>query len=251
MQKQKTQLTTQRLQKFLARAGLGSRRYCEKLIEMGKIKVNGNIVKTLGTKIEPQKDNVEFAGEKVNIETKNYYLILNKPKDTITTRKDPKNRKTVYDLLPEEIRNKVFAVGRLDRNTTGLLLFTNDGELANTLIHPKHKIKKVYLVKIDKNLAYNDLQKLENGVKLDNKLTQAATIEFFLQKKNVFYITITEGINRQVRRMLEIFGYKVLNLKRVSFGGLKLHGLALGQFRYLENQDLENIRKIIKTGVDL
>ncbi|MFH1429336.1 MAG: pseudouridine synthase [Candidatus Margulisiibacteriota bacterium] len=232
--------TSERLQKYLARAGVASRRKCEQLIEEGSVSVNGKVVAVQGEKINPAVDIIMVNGKKILPPAKLIYLMLNKPKDYMSTKSDPRNRKTVYDLLPENLAQKVFSIGRLDRNTTGLLLFTNDGDFSNRLTQPKNKISKAYLVTILDNLRPVDLQKLQNGVQLGSRITRPANA-CVLEKKNGqtrVLLEITEGMNRQVRKMFESLGYEVIKLKRTAIGSLTLGSLPLGKCRHLTKQEI-------------
>ncbi|HEV8601063.1 MAG TPA: pseudouridine synthase [Patescibacteria group bacterium] len=224
----------ERLQKFISQAGVASRRRAEELIVQGKVKVNGRVVRELGTKVEPNRDRVEVDGNK--IETKNFiYLVLNKPRKYVTTRHDPEKRKTVYDLLPAKFRIQLWTVGRLDYHTEGLLLFTNDGDLTQALTHPSNEHEKEYEVELDKEISEGKLAKIENGVMLDGKMTAPAKARV---AGKIVYVTIHEGWKRQVRRMFSVLGYTVRNLKRIRIGKLKLAGLELGQYKVIDRKDV-------------
>src|SRR3989344_2123206 len=184
----------ERLQKYISQAGIASRRHAEELIVAGKVKVNGKLIRELGTKIDPAKDKVEVNGKKIGLQ-KLIYLILNKPKRYMTTRHDPERRKTVYELLPAELRNVVWPIGRLDFNTEGLLIFTNDGELTQTLAHPSREHDKEYEVILDKPISEGRLQKLREGMMIEGKKTAPAQVRVDGSK---IFITIHEGWNRQV-----------------------------------------------------
>ena len=226
----------ERLQKYISQAGIASRRHAEELIVAGKVKVNGKLIRELGTKIDPAKDKVEVNGKKIGLQ-KLMYLILNKPKRYMTTRHDPERRKTVYELLPAELRNVVWPIGRLDFNTEGLLIFTNDGELTQTLAHPSKEHDKEYEVKIDKELSAGRIEKLRNGMMIDGKMTSPARLRI---EGTTVYITIHEGWNRQIRKMFGAFGYTVRNLKRIRIGKLMLGNLESGQIKFLEKSDIIN-----------
>jgi 23S rRNA pseudouridine2605 synthase len=236
----------ERLQKYLASCAVASRRKCEELMSAGVVKVNGKKVTELGSKVIPGKDVVEVNGKKVYPPSEFIYLMLNKPRDYITTKNDPAGRKTVYELLPPELASKVFAIGRLDRNTTGLLLFTNNGELANTLTHPRHKIAKTYLALVQGRIRLTDLQKLSNGVQLDERITQPAKLEIIEEDRGqtTVQVQITEGMYRQVRRMFEVLGYEVIRLKRTALGELGLGSLAPGKTRSLNKFEIKYLEKI-------
>jgi len=223
----------ERLQKVLAKAGLGSRRSCEKLILAGRISVNGKVVKTPGVKIDTQVDGVSFDGRKIKLEKK-VYLLLNKPKGYVTTLSDTEGRPTITSLL-KGVKERVYPVGRLDYNSEGLLFLTNDGELANKLIHPKYKIPKIYLVKVKGRVEEKDLMRLRKGIRLSDLKTLPAkvVVEKILPKNTILKITIKEGKKRQIRRMCEAINHDVLSLKRIQFGNFKLGKLKRGEYVYL------------------
>lgn len=230
-----------RLQKFLASSGVASRRKSEELIIQGKIKVNGIVANNLGVKVNPNTDKVEY-NKKLIVMSKKLYMVINKPKDYITSRVDPRGRKTVYDLLPEEYKH-LHPVGRLDRNTTGLLLLTNDGELTQAISHPKYKIAKKYVLVINKGLKSEDAEKIAEGLMLDGRKTLPATL-FFLDKScQHIEITIKEGRNRQIRKMFAMLGYDVEKLKRTSIGFLRLGNLKLSEYRLLSPSEIGRVLK--------
>jgi 23S rRNA pseudouridine2605 synthase len=222
------------LQKIISSAGISSRRHAEELIVAGKVKVNGKIIKELGTKADIGKDKIEVNGKLIKSQTL-IYLIMNKPVRYMTTRNDPQNRKTVFDLLPPDLRNKVWPVGRLDFHTEGLLVFTNDGDLTQTLAHPSKEHEKEYEVVLDKPLSEGRLEKLRQGMELDGKKTALAEVHV---NGNTINITIHEGWNRQVRRMFSAFGYTVRSLKRVRVGKLRLGNLELGRHKFITKKDI-------------
>jgi len=226
-----------RLNKYLANAGVCSRREADQFIQAGVVTVNGEIVTELGTKVQ-RTDSVHFHDQLVSIEKK-VYVILNKPKDYVTTSDDPQQRKTVMDLVKNCCRERIYPVGRLDRNTTGVLLFTNDGELASKLTHPKFLKKKIYHVYLDKNCAASDLQQISEGIELDDGPIRADAISYAsdTDKKQVG-IEIHSGKNRIVRRIFEHLGYKVCKLDRVMFAGLTKKGLKRGDWRFLTEQEV-------------
>ena len=226
-----------RLNKFLANAGICSRREADEFIQAGVVKVNGETVTELGTKVQ-RTDQVHFHDQLVSIEKK-VYVLLNKPKDYVTTSDDPQARKTVMDLVKNCCRERIYPVGRLDRNTTGVLLFTNDGELASKLTHPKYLKKKIYHVHLDKNCTAADLQKISEGVELEDGPIHADAISFAsdTDRKQVG-IEIHSGKNRIVRRIFEALGYRVLKLDRVVFAGLTKKGLKRGDWRFLTEQEV-------------
>jgi 23S rRNA pseudouridine2605 synthase len=222
-----------RLNKYIANSGVCSRREADTLIESGAVKVNGKTITELGTKIKPT-DIVEYGGQKITNE-KLVYLLLNKPKDYITTMDDPEGRRTVLDLVRNACRERIYPVGRLDRNTTGLLLFTNDGELTKKLIHPKYNVKKLYNVTLDRKLNQIDLQKIKEGVEIEEniiKVDDVAYLEDEHDKKEIG-IELHSGQNRIVRKIFESLGYKVVKLDRISFAGLTKKNLPRGRWRFL------------------
>lgn len=236
----------ERLQKFLANAGVASRRAAEKLITAGKVKVNGQVVTKLGTKIDPARDEISVNGKKVKPISDYIYIALNKPKRFMTTRHDPQKRRTIYELLPPDLRTKVWPVGRLDFQTEGLLLLTNDGDLTQSLTHPSAEHEKEYEVVLDREPTEAKLGKIETGVFLDGpastrrqgeagKKTAPAKAR---SSGKVVYLTIHEGWKRQIRRMFSALGYTVRNLKRIRIGKLKLGDLKAGEYRYLEKNQI-------------
>jgi len=233
-----------RLNKFIANAGICSRREADKLIESGAVSVNGNIVTTLGTKVSPQ-DSIQFGGETLKSE-KLRYILLNKPKDYITTVDDPQERKTVMLLINGACKERVYPVGRLDRNTTGLLLFTNDGELAKKLTHPKHNIKKVYHVELEQKLKSEDLDKILAGIELEDGFIKIDDIGYAgnEEDKRIIGVELHSGRNRIVRRIFESLGYKVVKLDRVVFGSLTKANLPRGKWRHLTEEEINILRRI-------
>lgn len=230
-----------RLNKFLANAGVCSRREADEFITAGVVSVNGEVVTELGTKIK-RGDEVKFHDQLVNIERK-VYVLLNKPKDTVTTSDDPQARRTVMDLVKGACDERIYPVGRLDRNTTGVLLLTNDGDLASKLTHPKYLKKKIYHVHLDKNLTKADMEQIASGIQLDDGEIHADAISYTdEQKKNDIGIEIHSGKNRIVRRIFESLGYKVVKLDRVFFAGLTKKGLRRGEWRYLSEPEVNFLR---------
>ena len=230
-----------RLNKFLANAGVCSRREADEFITAGVVSVNGQVVTELGTKIK-RGDEVKFHDQVVSIERK-VYVLLNKPKDTVTTSDDPQARRTVMDLVKGACEERIYPVGRLDRNTTGVLLLTNDGDLASKLTHPKYLKKKIYHVHLDKNLTKADMEQIAAGIQLDDGEIHADAISYTDEnKKNDVGIEIHSGKNRIVRRIFESLGYKVVKLDRVYFAGLTKKGLRRGDWRYLTEQEVNYLR---------
>lgn len=210
-------MTTERIQKILSRAGIASRRAAEELIKAGKVKVNGRGA-SLGAKADPEKDVITVGGKRVRLKEKMHYFVMYKPHGCVTTRKDPQNRKTVYDYLPENLRPFVWPVGRLDHDSEGLLIFTNDGELTQVLSHPSHEHEKEYEVETDRPAGEQQLNRLTHGVEISGHLASAQVES---QGKRMRVI-IHEGRNRQVRRMLDAVGLTVRRLKRVRIGKYRL-----------------------------
>ena len=230
-----------RLNKFLANAGVCSRREADDFIQAGVVSVNGNIVTELGTKVL-RTDTVLFHDQLVTIEKK-VYVLLNKPKDYVTTSDDPQNRKTVMDLVQDACRERIYPVGRLDRNTTGVLLLTNDGDLASKLTHPQYLKKKIYHVYLDKNVTAADIKQIAEGINLEDGEIHADAIEYASEtdKKQVG-IEIHSGRNRIVRRIFEHLGYHVVKLDRVFFAGLTKKNLRRGDWRYLTEKEVNMLR---------
>jgi len=235
-----------RLNKFIASNGILSRRKIDELILQGRVSVNGNEITELGFKIDPEKDKISVDGEAVRTSTKKIYIILNKPQGVITSVSDDKKRTTVIDILG--LNEKVFPVGRLDYNTTGLLLLTNDGELANKLMHPKSEIYKTYFVKLSKPLEEKHRLKLTEGIKLEGKETAPSKIRYPKKNNNYqdLFISIYEGRNRQVRNMFEHYGYFVRELERVEYAGLNMEDLRSGEWRKLTPEEVVKLYEIVK-----
>jgi 23S rRNA pseudouridine2605 synthase len=233
-----------RLNKYIANSGVCSRRDADKLIESGLIQVNGKTITDLGTKIVPT-DTVHYDNRLLKIENK-YYILLNKPKGYITTTDDPQERKTVMFLTQNACKERIYPVGRLDKNTTGLLLLTNDGDLAKKLTHPKHQIKKIYHVVLDKNLARNDFTKIELGITLDDGLITVDKLAYVSpdKSKKEIGIEIHSGKNRIIRRLFESLGYKVSKLDRVSFAGLTKKDIPRGKWRHLTDKEIGFLKMI-------
>ena len=230
----------ERLQKVLARAGIGSRRVCEKLIVEQRVTVDGEFAE-LGKKVDPETSQVEVDGLKIGIRQDLVYYLLNKPVGVITTSKDPQERSTVVDLVPTHPR--VFPVGRLDADTEGLILLTNDGDLTHYLTHPSFGIEKEYLVQVEVKPSRNAIRELRQGVELDDGITAPAKVSVVDEK--LLKIVIHEGRNRQIRRMCESVGHPVKRLIRSRIGPIVDRSLRPGSFRELTNQELKSMRKIL------
>lgn len=230
------------LNKYVAHCGICSRRDAVPMIKEGKIKVNTTVITEPGYKVTPE-DEVFFAGKKIVPEKNLVYILLNKPKDYITTLEDPEGRKTVLDLLRGATNERIFPVGRLDRNTTGVLLLTNDGDLTQKLSHPSHEVKKIYEVKLDKPLGKVDFEKILNGLQLDDGFVRADSLAYTDPKdKAVIGIELHSGRNRVVRRMFEFLGYDVRNLDRVMFGNLTKKNVERGKWRYLNEKEIRLLK---------
>lgn len=229
-----------RLNKFISLCGISSRRNADKIILQGKIKVNGKVVKELGTKINQNVDKVFFHEQQIIFLDKKVYIVFNKPKNCITTLSDEKNRETVLSYI--NVKERIFPIGRLDKDTTGVLLLTNDGEFANKLMHPKFEVPKTYLVKIDKPISVEDIKKLEKGIKLEDGITSPSKINV-VNKREVL-ITIHEGKNKQVRRMFEALEYEIKNLHRVEYASITCDNIPKGKWKYLTKRDLTQITKL-------
>lgn len=232
----------ERLQKYLASAGIASRRASEELIAQGRVTVNGQVVTAQGVKIIPGKDRVQVDGKNVHEEEKNVYLLLNKPSGYVTTMKDTHDRPIVTDLL-HDMPYRVFPVGRLDFETEGLLLLTNDGEFAYRMTHPKFKLLKTYIATVRGNLTDERLEQLRKGILLEDGMTQPADVKILRKErhKTMVKISISEGRNRQIRRMFAAVKNPVLELKRISIGSLTLDKLPVGEYRHLTEAELQKI----------
>lgn len=235
-----------RLNRFIANAGICSRRKADELIAAGVVSVNGEPVTELGFKVDPAKDQIRYNGESLKRE-KMVYVLLNKPKDYITTTDDPQERKTVMSLVEKASKERIYPVGRLDRNTTGLLLMTNDGDLADKLSHPKNNITKLYNVELNKSLSQGDLNKISFGIELEDGLIKPDQVSYVAggSKKEVG-IQIHSGKNRIVRRIFESLGYEVVKLDRVVYSNLTKKDLPRGRWRYLEEKEIIQLKHLIK-----
>lgn len=235
-----------RLQKYLAECGIASRRKCEEYIAQGKIKVNGEITTELGTKVNPQKDIIEYNGKKVKREEKHVYILLNKPIGYVTTADDQFGRDTVLDLV--KVKERIVPVGRLDMYTSGALILTNDGDFVYKVTHPKNEVTKTYTVTLKGQVSNEEIEQLRNGIELDDGFkTSPAKVRRIMEdkenNKTRLEIVIHEGKNREVRRMCEAINKKVLALHRSKIGTINLDGLTIGKWRYLKE---EEVQKLIK-----
>jgi pseudouridine synthase len=234
----------ERLQKIIANAGVASRRSAERLIEQGRVRVDGRVVTTLGIQVDPHTSVIEVDGKRVTVDVARVCILLNKPRGCVTTRRDPQSRPTVMDWLPREYQH-LHPVGRLDFDTEGLLLLTNDGELTNALTHPRHEVRKTYRARVRGRISRDALKRLERGVVLDDGLTAPARVKTISQNERVSVIEIEvhEGRKRQVRRMCEFVGHPVLALQRVRIGDLTLGQLKPGEYRRLTEAEMGKLRK--------
>jgi 23S rRNA pseudouridine2605 synthase len=234
-----------RLNKFISNSGVCSRREADKIIQAGAVRVNGKVVTELGTKVSPT-DKIQYGDQSIRME-KPVYILLNKPKGYITTVDDPEKRETVMELIRGACKERVYPVGRLDRNTLGLLLFTNDGIIAKKLTHPRYGVRKIYHVFLDQPLSRADLQKIRDGVELDDGFIKVDNIEYASEggsdRKQVG-VEIHSGKNRIVRRIFEKFEYKVTKLDRVVFAGLTKKNLPRGKWRFLEEKEINMLKMI-------
>lgn len=236
-----------RLQKYMAKSGVASRRKSEEIILSGRVKVNGKLVKELGSKIDPDKDRVMVDDRPIELESNKVYIILNKPFGYTTTLKDRYSDKKVIDLI-DGIDERIYPVGRLDEDTEGLLLLTNDGDLTYKLTHPSYEVKKKYIAHVKGIPNDKELDRFEKGIELDGSLTAPAKVNILkVRNKNaVLEIEIHEGRNRQVRRMCEYINHPVIDLERVSLDGLSLDGLKRGSWRYLSDGEVEMLKKAVE-----
>lgn len=238
----------ERIQKIIARAGVTSRRKAEELISQGRVTVNGQVVTELGSKADPCKDHIKVDGRLIRPQRQPMtYLMLYKPKGCVTTFSDPEGRPTVLDLL-KGVGCRVFPVGRLDYDTEGILLLTNDGELAHTLMHPRYEVPKAYLTKVKGVLTDDEIQKLEKGVKLPDGQTAPCVVKKIrkTEENSWLEVTLHEGKKRQVRRMFQQIGHPVLKLKRIRYAFLELTGLLPGQYRHLTPQEVRRLKSLSK-----
>lgn len=228
----------ERLQKYMARCGIASRRKCEELITAGNVKVNSKTVNELGFKIDPLEDKVFVNNKLISPEEKKVYIALNKPVGYVSTVKDEKDRKTILDLV--KTYERIYPIGRLDYNTSGLILLTNDGEVYNKVIHPRSIVNKVYIAIIEGYLSSEDINKFNTGIDIGNYITAPANVEVTrkLENRSEVKITIHEGKNRQIRRMCEKLNHPVISLRRISVGDITLEHLKLGEWRELSDKEV-------------
>ena len=234
-----------RLQKYLASCGVASRRNSEKLIEEGHVRINGKIETAMGIQIDDQTDIVEVDGVRVKPEEEKHYIAYNKPIGEVTTVSDPEGRATVLDKF-RDYPVRLFPVGRLDYDSEGLLLLTNDGDLMNHLLHPSHEVSKVYLAKVSNHVSEAELARLRAGVLIDGKMTSPANVRLVRHETfcSVVLVSIHEGRNRQVRKMFETVGYQVVSLKRVEFGPIRLNDLPSGKWRSLTQIEINKLKEL-------
>lgn len=234
-----------RLNKFMADSGVASRRTCDELIASGVVKVNGKLVTELGTKVT-KSDFITVNGDPIKEKKNLIYILLNKPKNVITTTNDEKGRKTVLDIVRKHVR--IFPVGRLDRNTTGALILTNDGELAHRLTHPSYQIERIYNVKLDKPLFFDHAKQIaEGGIELDiDDTTGPAELMINPEDHTKVILKLKEGKNREVRRIFEHFGYEVKQLTRKYFANLSVTGTKIGEYRHLTRKEVLDLKKLVK-----
>ena len=234
-----------RLQKYLADCGVASRRKSEEIIKSGRVTVNGAVITEMGYKVT-SRDEVKVDGKKAILEERKVYIVLNKPYGYVTTVKDQFGRPAVIDLV-RDIRERLFPVGRLDYDTSGLIILTNDGDFAYRLTHPKHEVKKVYVARVAGSFTNKEITKFENGLEIDDYVTAPSKIRVLNSdaKASTVEITIHEGKNRQIRKMCEKVGHPVIMLKRISIGNIQLDSLPEGNWREITKDELEEVRKVL------
>ena len=236
----------ERLQKYMASCGIASRRKCEELILLGKVKVNGNVIEELGFKVNPLKDIVEYDGRVITKEEKKVYIMLNKPEDVITSVKDEKDRKTVIDIV--KVNERIFPIGRLDYDSSGLILLTNDGELYNKIIHPRVELDKKYVAVVKGEVSLDDKEKFESGIDIGGYITAPAKLKMleYSHRKDLstIEVCIHEGKNRQIRKMCSAINHEVISLKRVSIGNIRLGQLKKGEYRCLNDEEMKYLMSL-------
>lgn len=234
----------ERLQKYMATCGVASRRKCEEIIEQGRVKVNGLVVSELGYKVDIEKDEVWVDNNKIKKEERKVYIALNKPEGYVCTVKDEKERQTILDLV--KVEERIYPIGRLDYDTSGLILMTNDGDVYNKIIHPREEKNKVYIALIKGIISSESVKKFEEGIDIGGYITAPASIKViktFTDASKV-EITIHEGKNRQIRRMFDALNHPVLSLKRIQVGNIKLNDLPKGKWRFLDEKEISNIKSM-------
>lgn len=234
----------ERLQKYMAGCGIASRRKCEELILSGRVTVNGKLITELGVKVIPNKDIVKFDGKLISKEENKVYIMLNKPEGYITSLKDEKGRKTILDLV--KVKERIFPIGRLDYDSSGLLLLTNDGDIYNKIIHPRVKLDKKYVAVVRGRFSEKEIENFKNGVDIGGYITASSNIKEISFENNIstVEITIHEGKNRQIRKMCSYFNHDVISLKRIAVGKIKLGYLKRGDFRKLTKDELDYINSL-------
>lgn len=239
----------ERIQKIISKAGIASRRKAEELMTAGAVTVNGRVVRKLGSKADSERDHIKVSGKLINPKQPKIYLLLNKPREVVTTLSDPLGRVTVKELL-RGVRTRVYPVGRLDYDSEGLLLLTNDGELVQRMLHPSFRVPKTYEVKVKGVLTDEEIRDLTKGVELAEGRTLPCRIRKIqkTEKNSWIEMTIYEGRNRQIRRMLENTDHPVLKLKRVRMANLELGGLPIGQYRYLTAPEIKSLKRLVQPG---
>jgi 23S rRNA pseudouridine2605 synthase len=234
----------ERLQKFMASCGVASRRKCEELILAGKVKVNGILVSEVGIKIDPTKDLVEYEGKVISKEENKVYIMLNKPEGYISSVKDEKGRPTILDIV--KVKERIYPIGRLDYDSSGLLILTNDGEIYNKIIHPRVELKKKYIAVVQGEISEKDINKFEIGIDIGGYITAPAELKILSYEKDLstVEISIHEGKNRQIRKMCAALNHEVLSLKRIAIGDIKLGYLRRGEFRILNENEVEYLNSL-------
>lgn len=234
----------ERLQKYMATCGVASRRKCEEIIQQGRVKVNGLVISELGYKVDIEKDEVLVDNSKIKKEERKVYIALNKPEGYVCTVKDEKGRQTILDLV--DVAERIYPIGRLDYDTSGLILMTNDGDVYNKIIHPREEKNKVYIALVNGNLSKENIEKFETGIDIGGYITAPARIKVIKDYSNStkVEITIHEGKNRQIRRMCDALGHPVISLRRVQVGDIKLGDLPKGKWRFLDEKEIKHIKNM-------
>ncbi len=242
---------TIRINRFLAAAGLGSRRKVEDLVSEGRVTVNGQLVKDLALQVDPEKDHVRVGARTVKVARRIVYIVLHKPVDFISTSKDPKGRRNVFDLM-KGAPNPIFSVGRLDRMSEGLLLFTNDGQLAHRLAHPRYQVPRTYRLRVAGEIDDRMIARFRRGVMNRGRLLRPKEVNLVHRgtKTTTLEIVLIEGQNREIRRMSEELGWKIEKLRRICYGPVSLRGIPVGEWRYLREDEIVKLRKAVRLGVE-